>query len=67
MAFSLEPLISTQALLEFLQFFGIKLDDFAALYAEHVIMMLMAEGVFINTAVFGLSDPLDESAFAHQV
>ncbi len=32
-----------------------------------MIMVFMAEGVFINSAVFVLPDPIDESAIAQKV
>jgi hypothetical protein len=61
-----EPLFFAKTLLEFLKFPGIKLNDFAALYAEHMIMMLMAEGVLIDGAMLTVTDLLNKAAFAHE-
>ena len=66
MTCSLKSLVLAKAILELLKFPGIKLNDFAALDTEHMIMMLMAECALINSSMLRLFHPLDESAFTHQ-
>lgn len=67
MARAFEIAFLTEMLLESLEFFGIKLNDLSALNAEHVIMVFMTEGLLIDSAVFALPDPPDESAITQEV
>jgi hypothetical protein len=67
MARSLKALFSAEIVLNFLKFPGVKLYDVPALSAEHVVVVLMAEGAFIDGAVFGLPYLSDESAFTKEI
>ena len=67
MARSLKALFFAEIFLNFLKFPGVKLYNIPAPGAEHVVVVFMAEGAFIDGAVFGLPYLFDESAFTEKV
>src|SRR4030043_253416 len=65
--YSPKILLSTETFLESLEVFRIKLNDISAYNAQHVIMVLMAKGVFINCAVFCLPHLFYKATFTQEV
>src|SRR4030042_5028490 len=65
--YSPKILLITETFLESLEIFRIKLYDVPAHNTQHVIMVLMAEGVFINSAVFCLPHLFYKATFTQEV
>src|SRR4030042_3036412 len=63
MVYSPKILLITETFLESLEIFRIKLNGVSAHNAHHVIVVLMAEGMFINSAVFCLPHLIYKATF----
>src|SRR4030042_3906061 len=61
--YSPKILLITETFLESLEIFRIKFYDVSAHNAQHVIVVLLAKGVFINSAVFCLPHLIYKAAF----
>lgn len=67
MVYSPKSPFIAKTFLESLEIFRIKFYDVSTHNAQHVIVVRMAEGAFINSAVFGLPHLLYQAAFTQQV
>jgi hypothetical protein len=67
MVFSLKALFYAEFLLKSLEISRIELDHIAASHAEHMVVVSVPEGIFIDRAVFCLSDFFHKSALTEEV